>query len=127
MVATAIQTTVTVTFRPSGGEPSPVRLFARGGRPWIIASDVCRIIGIRTESVIRLLPEHYRSHATVLTKGTVQSVTAISDEGFGILAMQSNKPAAKALREWIAGEVLPSILKQGNQEVRGPASDQPSL
>ena len=127
MAAPAIQTTVTVTFKPRGGEASPIRLFARGGRPWIIASDVCRIIGIRTEAVNRMLPDQFRSHATVLTKGTVQSVTAISDEGFGILAMQSNKPAAKALREWIAGEVLPSILKQGNQEVRGPASDQPSL
>jgi prophage antirepressor-like protein len=74
-----------------------------------------------------MLPDQFRSHATVLTKGSVQSVTAITDEGFGLLVTQSNKPAAKALREWLAGEVLPSILKQGSQEVRGATSDQAPL
>jgi prophage antirepressor-like protein len=124
MAAPAIQTTVTVTFKLRGGAPSPIRLFARGGRPWIVASDVCRIIGIRTDAVSRLLPEQFRSHATVLTKGMVQSVTAITDEGFGLLVMESTKPAAKALREWIAAEVLPSVLKLGGSDAPKPTSDQ---
>ena len=110
MAAPAIQTTVTVTFKLRGGAPSPIRLFARGGRPWIVASDVCRIIGIRTDAVSRLLPEQFRSHATVLTKGMVQSVTAITDEGFGLLVMESTKPAAKALRN-----VSTSLIQPGSE------------
>ena len=127
MAAPAIQTTVTVTFKPRGGEASPIRLFARGGRPWIVASDVCRIIGIRTDAVSRLLPEQFRSHATVLTKGMVQSVTAITEEGFGLLVRESNKPAAKALREWMAAELLPSFLKPDSAEAPRRTSDQSPL
>ena len=123
MAATSIQTTVTVTFRPSGSERLPIRLFARGGYPWMIASDVCRIIGLRTEAVNRLVPDQYRSHASVLTKGSMQSVTAITEEGLDLLVTQSNKPAAKALREWMVGEVLPSIRKQVPSDVPRPGSD----
>ena len=84
-------------------------MFAKGGRKWIVASEVCRILGLRTDTVPKLLPEQDRGHATVLTKGSVQSVLMISEKGFDVLVAQSAKPAAKALREWMTGEVLPSI------------------
>jgi prophage antirepressor-like protein len=111
MPSTAIQTTTTVTFRASGIKPSPVHVFAKAGRKWIVASEVCRILGLRTDTVPQLVPEQERGHATVLTKGSVQSVTTITEEGFNRLIAQSAKPAAKALREWMVGEVLPSIVK----------------
>jgi len=111
MPSTAIQATTSVTFRVSGIKPSPVHVFAKGGRKWIVASEVCRILGLRTDTVPRLVPEQERSHATVLTKGSVQSVITITEEGFNLLVAQSAKPTAKALREWMVGEVLPSIVK----------------
>jgi len=113
MAATGIQTTITVVFRPSGAEPSPVRLFARDGRRWIVASDVCRILGIRTDAVLQLVPEAERSHATVLSKGSVQSVTTVTEAGFNLLVTRSTRPVAKRLREWMAGEVLHSIPAGG--------------
>jgi prophage antirepressor-like protein len=109
MPSTEIQATTSVTFRVSGTKPSPVHVFAKGGRKWIVASEVCRILGLRTNTVPKLLPEQDRGHATVLTKGSVQSVITISEKGFDVLVAQSAKPAAKALREWMTGEVLPSI------------------
>jgi prophage antirepressor-like protein len=111
MPSTAIQATTTVTFRVSGIKPSPILVFAKGGRKWIVASEVCRILGLRTDSVPKLVPEQDRSHATVLTKGSVQSVITITEEGFSLLVAQSAKPIAKALREWMIGEALPSIVK----------------
>lgn len=111
MPSTAIQATTSVTFRVSGIKPSPVHVFAKGGRKWIVASEVCRILGLRTDTVPRLVPEQERSHAAVLTKGSVQSVITITEEGFNLLVARSAKPTAKALREWMVGEVLPSIVK----------------
>lgn len=111
MPSTAIQATTTVTFRVSGVKPSPILVFAKGGRRWIVASDVCRILGLKTDSVPKLLSEQDRSHATVPIKGSVQSVTTITEEGFNLLVAQSAKPIAKALREWMTGDVLPSMVK----------------
>jgi prophage antirepressor-like protein len=111
MAATTIQPTITVSFRSSGSKPSPVQVFVQGGRKWIVASEVCRILGIRTDSVPQLVPEQERSRAAVLTKGSVQSVTTITETGFNLLVAQSAKPVAKALRAWMVGEVLPSIPK----------------
>jgi prophage antirepressor-like protein len=43
----------------------------------------------------------------------VQSVTIVTAAGFNLLVAQSSKPAAKALHEWMVGEVLPSVGKSG--------------
>ena len=47
----------------------------------------------------------------MLTKGSVQSVTTITEDGFKLLVAQSTKPVAKALHEWMVKEALPSIPK----------------
>jgi prophage antirepressor-like protein len=111
MASTGLQPTTAVIFRAAGSKPSPVHVFAKGGRKWIVASDVCRILGIRTDAVSKLIPEQERGHATVLSKGSVQSVTIVTAAGFNLLVAQSPKPAAKALHEWMVGEVLPSVGK----------------
>src|SRR3954471_20317430 len=79
MPSTAIQATTTVTFRFSGIKPSPVLVFAKGGRKWIVASEVCRILGLRTDSVPKLAPEQDRGHNTILTKASLQSVITITE------------------------------------------------
>jgi len=104
MASTGLQPTTTVTFRATGSKPSQVHVFAKGGRKWIVASDVCHILGIRTDAVTKLVPEPERGHATVLSKGTVQSVTIVTATGFNLLVAQSSKPVAKALHEWMVGE-----------------------
>jgi prophage antirepressor-like protein len=109
--STAIQATTSVAFRVSGSKPSPVHVFAKGGRKWIVASEVCRILGIRTDTVPKLVPEQNRGHATLLTKGGMQSVITITGEGFNVLVARSTKPVAKALREWMTKEVLASVGK----------------
>src|SRR3954466_13034131 len=111
MPSPAIQATTTATFRSSGLKPSPVLVFAKGGRKWIVATEGCRILGLHTDSVPKLVPEQNRSHATILTKGSVQSVITITEQGFNLLVAQSTKPIAKALREWMIADVLPAIVK----------------
>jgi len=78
MASTGLQPTIAVIFRAAGSKPCPVHVFAKGGRKWIVASDICRILGIRTDAVSKLIPEQERGHATVLSKGSVQSVTIVT-------------------------------------------------
>jgi prophage antirepressor-like protein len=111
MASTAIQATTAVTFRATGIKASPVHVFAKGGRKWIVASEVCRILGLRTDAVPQLVREQDRSRATVLTHGSVQAVTVVTEEGFNRLVGQSSKPAAKVLHAWMVGEVLPAVGK----------------
>ena len=105
MAATAIPATTTVAFKAAGIKPLSVHIFAKSGRKWIVASEVCRILGIRTDNVLKLVPEQDRSRATVLT------VTTITEDGFNLLVAQSTKPVAKALHEWMVKEALPAIPK----------------
>jgi prophage antirepressor-like protein len=111
MASTAIQATTAVSFKASGIKASSIHVFAKGGRKWIVASDVCRILGLRTDAVLQLVPEQNRARATVLTHGSVQSVTIVSEEGFNHLVGQSSKPVAKVLHAWMVGEVLPAVGK----------------
>jgi prophage antirepressor-like protein len=111
MASTGLQPTTAVTFRVAGSKPCPIHVFAKGGRKWIVASEVCRILGIRTDAVPKLIPEPERGRATVLSKGSVESVIIITAAGFDLLIAQSSKPIAKALHEWMVGEALPSVGK----------------
>ena len=65
MAATAIQATTTVAFRAAGITPSFVHIFAKSGRKWIVASEVCRILGIRTDNVPKLVPECLRDKSSL--------------------------------------------------------------
>ena len=111
MASTGLQPTTAVTFRTTGSKPWTVHVFAKGGRKWIVASDICRILGIRTDAVPKLIPEQERGRATVLSKGSVQSVTIVTAAGFNLLIAQSSKPVAKALHEWMVSEALPLLGK----------------
>lgn len=95
----------------TGSKPWPVYVFAKGGRKWIVASDVCGILDIRTDAVPKLIPDQKHGNATVFSRRSVQSVIVITTAGFSLLVAQSSKPAAKALYEWMTGEVLPSVGK----------------
>jgi prophage antirepressor-like protein len=101
-MAADVQSVTTVTFRADGVPASPIRAFSRGGHPWLVASDICRIAGVRTEVALKSVPEEHRGHATVLDKGRVQAVAVVSDVGFDALLSQASGHAAKALRNWIA-------------------------
>ena len=109
MASTGLQPTTALTFRAAGSKPWLVHVFAKGGRKWIVASDICRILGIRTDAVPKLVPEQERGRATVLSKGSVESVTIVTAAGLSLLIAQSSKPIAKALNEWMVGEALPSL------------------
>ncbi|HEX9061116.1 MAG TPA: BRO family protein, partial [Clostridia bacterium] len=95
-----------------------VRTVDRNGEPWFIAKDVANILGYSdTDYAIRA-----HCKCVNLLKAGESSGLEISNRGMQIiperdiyrLVMRSKLPSAMKFEEWVVGDVLPSIRKNGN-------------
>lgn len=91
-----------------------VRSFLIENEPWMVAKDVCDILGISKyrDAISKLDPDE-RGSVLVDTLGGKQRVSTVSESGLYALIMRSNKPEAKTFRKWVTAEVLPSLRKTG--------------
>lgn len=111
----------------------PLRFVERGGQPWFVLNDVCRILEIKTPGdVSARLDDDEKGMEMFDTPGGKQSILIINESGLYSTIVRSNKPEAKPFRKWVTSEVLPSIRQQGFYEVPGGlkprrAASQPSL
>lgn len=106
-----------------------VRSLLVENEPWLVAKDVCDILGIvNHKDAIKALDkdEVGKTYLGVVT-GTKKdgtpafqkvSVNIVNESGLYTLIMRSNKPEAKAFRKWVTGEVLPAIRKKGYYGVK---------
>jgi prophage antirepressor-like protein len=101
---------------------SQLRSTTFDGGPWIVAKDVCLILGIhiRKESgkpnvttACRKLDADERGVFRVDPFGTKPPLTFVSESGLYKLIMRSDKPNAKAFQNWVTKEVLPAVRKTG--------------
>lgn len=85
------------------------------GEPWFVAKDVCDALGIRSDTVRKIVDADDVSEANPNTIGVAggRNPLIVSEAGFYSLVMKSRKPEAKAFQRWVTHEVLPSIRKQG--------------
>ena len=51
--------------------------------------------------------------SNTLTQGGEQQMVFISEQNLYRVIMRSDKPQAEAFQDWVCGEVLPSIRKNG--------------
>ena len=51
MPSTEFQPTTAFIFRAAGSKPVAIHVFVRDRRKWIVASDVCRVLGLQTDDV----------------------------------------------------------------------------
>lgn len=91
--------------------------------PYLIAVDVCRILGLRdTSSALKVVDDEdkrilRRSEGPHLMRGfppQVNSVAAINESGLYTLVFRSDKPDAVTFRRWVTATVLPEIGKTGS-------------
>lgn len=106
-----------------------VRSLLLNGEPWLVAKDVCDILGIvNHKDAIKALDDDEvgKTYLGVIT-GTKKdgtpafqkvNVNIVNESGLYTLIMRSNKPEAKAFRKWVTGEVLPAIRKRGYYGVK---------
>ncbi|MDR0703189.1 MAG: hypothetical protein LBF61_12480 [Azoarcus sp.] len=96
-----------------------VRIVVRDDAPWFVASDVAEALEYRNApDMTRFLDEDEAATHNVRSRsenGVEQDreVLIISESGMYHAVLKSRKPAAKAFRHWVTGEVLPAIRKTG--------------
>ncbi|MDR1661250.1 MAG: Bro-N domain-containing protein [Azoarcus sp.] len=94
-----------------------VRVVLKDEQPWFIASDIAEALEYRNApDMTRVLDDDEKGTQIVRTLGGDQEVTIISESGMYHAVLKSRKPAAKAFRRWVTGEVLPTIRKTGRYE-----------
>jgi prophage antirepressor-like protein len=89
---------------------------------WMVADDVCKILEIKnTSQAVNGNPsrgdkgvgEKNRGIYNVYTLGGNQDVLCISEQGLYKLIFKSRKPFAEEFQDWICGEVIPALRKDG--------------
>lgn len=94
------------------------------GKPWFCLNDICGILEIKeSHRVASRIPDPYRTYMTVGVQtgfradGTpaIQniSMTFTDEVGLYYAIGSSKKPAAEKFKQWLFGEVLPSIRQNG--------------
>ncbi|GAL87759.1 hypothetical protein MYP_4990 [Sporocytophaga myxococcoides] len=101
-------------YHNSGDFINNVRTIEIEGQLWIIAKDVCDVLGLQdvSKSLARL-DEDEKLIRKLFVSGQNRDVSLINESGLYSLVLTSNKPEAKAFKKWITNEVIPSIRKTG--------------
>ena len=91
-----------------------VRVVVCEGEPWFVAKDVCECLELtNTSQTLSHLDDDEKGIISNDTPGGKQEMSIISEPGLYSLILRSRKPEAKAFKQWIIHEVVPSIRKRG--------------
>lgn len=100
-------------------EQNDVRMVQKGGEPWFVLADLCKVLELSTPSkVSERLDRDEKGVSLIHTLGGAQKVTVVNESGMYAVILRSDKPQAKPFRKWVTSEVLPSIRKTGKYEMR---------
>ena len=106
---------ITTSVVPFSFENQSVRAINREGECWLVAADICSVLGIKNpRSSVALLDEDEKGVHTVDTLKGKQEVAIINESGLYALILRSRKQEAKRFRKWVTSEVLPAIRITGH-------------
>lgn len=89
--------------------------------PMFCLSDVCKVLELTTPAKVKeRLNEKGMNIIHTPTAGGVQAMTFITEQNLYKVIFQSRKPEAEAFTDWVTGEVLPEIRKNGGYMVSSP-------
>jgi prophage antirepressor-like protein len=104
---------LTSVFKTPGGADIRTHDAADGTR-WIVATDVCKVLGIKnTSQAVSRLEATSKGICLIDTLRGKQPLLAVNEAGFWRLVMRSDKPFAAAFGNWLATHVIPAIGKHG--------------
>lgn len=83
------------------------------GEPLFCVKDLCEILGLDSNNVVRRLEGGVFSKHPLQTAGGTQQANFVNESGLYDAIFDSRKPEAKQFRKWVTSEVLPSIRKNG--------------
>ena len=99
-----------------------IRAVSENGEPWFVAKDVCDALGIRSDTVRKIVDHDDVTESNPNTIGVVggRNPLLVSEAGFYTLVLKSRKPEAKAFQRWVTHEVLPAIRRDGGYMAAKP-------
>jgi len=98
----------------SNSEFGEIRTITKDNEPMFCLADVCKALEIsNVGNVKQRLSEKGIHTADTPTKGGMQKMTFISEANLYKTIFQSRKESAERFTDWVTGEVLPSIRKNG--------------
>lgn len=100
-------------------ENANVRVFGTYNQPWFIAKNICEILEISNVSdALRNIPDKWKSQETISHNTGAKSVITINEPGLYKLIMRSNKPVAQKFQNWICEDLLPTLRKKGEYNLK---------
>lgn len=91
-----------------------IRVVPIGEKTWFVAKDVARTLDLRdANDLTRNIKKEYRGTQIVRTPSGDQQMQLINSSGLFQAVMSSRKPQAEPFQQWVLGDVLPSIAKDG--------------
>ena len=99
-----------------------IRIQIVGGEPMFCLADVCKVLDIANPSQLktRLTQDGVITNEVIDSMGRKQGATFITEQNLYKVIFQSRKPEAEAFTDWVTGEVLPAIRKNGGYMVAAP-------
>ena len=90
-----------------------IRTAGTSEEPLFCLSDICRALELQTQNTKNRLRQKGVYSINTLTQGGEQQLLFIDEQNLYRVIMRSDKPQAEAFQDWVCGEVLPSIRKNG--------------
>lgn len=105
------------TFNNS--EFGEIRTAKIGEENWFVLADVCRVLEIRNhrDARTRLNKDGVGTTDVIDSMGRIQQANIINESNLYKLIFQSRKPQAEKFSDWVTGEVLPTLRKQGTYSI----------
>lgn len=102
---------VTIFNSPRFGE---IRVSGTPDSPLFCLADVCKVLELRVDGVMTRLKKDAPNRIGVIDSlGREQQAIFINEQNLYKVIMRSDKPQAEPFQDWVCGEVLPSIRKNG--------------
>jgi prophage antirepressor-like protein len=101
-----------------------VRTAGTADNPLFCLSDICRVLDLRTQDVKKRLDEKGVDSINTPTNGGAQFLLFVNEKNLYKVIMRSDKPQAESFQDWVCGEVLPEIRKNGGYIAANGMSDE---
>ena len=97
-----------------------VRTLTVNDEPWFVGKDVAIALGFKTprDAIRTHVFEEDKGVDSIVTPGGKQQMTIINESGLYALVFGSRLPTAINFKRWVTSEVLPSLRKTGQYQVK---------
>lgn len=101
-------------------ENHEVRSLLINSEPWFVGKDVADVLGYQNGSrdINRHVDEEDRQNYQNGTFDSPRGMTIINESGLYSLVLSSKLPSAKKFKRWVTSEVLPTLRKTGQYQVK---------